>query len=124
MMWPSRNRRTASWIASSSGRTRGSAPAIRINLYPGPHEFLVPADAPEQPVDIERIGLRGRVGGAGRARWNRNAFDGLDEIGGPDRLGQVAVHTGGETPFAVAAHRVRGEGNDRHVGASQALALP
>ena len=39
-----------------------------------------------------------------------------------DRLGQIAVHAGGEAALAIAAHRVRGHGDDPHARRGALLA--
>ena len=54
----------------------------------------------------------------GRRRTGGSACPGPTREGGGEtlalqRLGEVVVHPGGETPLAIAGHRVGGEGDDR-----------
>ena len=43
-------------------------------------------------------------------------LDSIQQRGGRDRLGDVAVHAGGEAGLVVAAHGVGGDRHDRHAG--------
>ena len=51
-------------------------------------------------------------------------FDGVEERARIDRLGQVAVHSGRQAAFAIAAHGVRRHRDDADVPPALALQQP
>ena len=61
------------------------------------------------PVDDRWQNLGGPAGHTGRQPAPQRCLERLE----PQRLGQVVVHAGGQTPIAVTPHRAGGQGDDR-----------
>ena len=104
--------------------------ALRAFVEEEPHQLLhqlhVPVHAIQGRVPIEDRGLGRRsvpprrLGDGGRGQ----VLQGLEELLGPERLGDVAVHARRQAAFPVPLHGVGGHGDDRGMDAGARLAGP
>ena len=86
---------------------------------------LVQVEFLRHGIALFRGGGRGRgfalgpVGQEVRGERLQGLFDGLEQVAGADRLGDVAVHPGLEALLAVALHGVGGQGDDGQMQAGR-----